>query len=93
MTKRNNPKDAELMKDKGKFSIEITYSGATASVIVCDAVGVCEVNSERVRIITKRGGLLIIGRRLSVATLYDRSLEISGIIYEMKFGKRPGEGV
>ena len=81
------------MKDKGRFSIEITYSGAIASVIVCDAVGVCEADSLHVRIITRRGGLLIVGRRLSVATLYDRSLEISGIIYEMKFGKRAGDGV
>ena len=83
----------KAIRDKNRFSIEITYSGGGASVIVCDVVGVCEADSGRVKIITRRGLLLIIGRRLSVATLYDKSLEISGIIYEMKFGKRAGDGV
>ena len=92
MIKRQRMQDGEETQSN-RFSIEISYSRGGASVIVCDAVGVCEADSLHVRIITKRGGLLIVGRRLSVATLYDSSLEISGIIYEMKFGKRAGEGV
>ena len=53
----------------------------------------CEADAERIRLITKRGGILISGKRLSVTALYDRALEITGVIYEMKFGKRAGGAV
>ena len=93
MTKAKMPQEAEETSGKNRFSIEISYSGAIASVIVCDAVGVCEADADRIRLITKRGGILISGNRLSVTALYDRALEITGVIYEMKFGKRAGGAV
>ncbi len=90
MTNQGQNKSGDKAVGKASFHMEITSGALGVSLLVNGVVGVCELDSEFVSLITSRGGLSLIGRGLSVSSLAERTLEVSGKITEIKFasGKR-----
>ncbi len=71
-----------------RFHIEIDSGVLGTSLLVNGVVGVCELSAERIRLITKRGSLVLLGRRLSVSSLVSGTLEINGALSAVQIGVR-----
>ena len=72
-----------------EFNIEVTRKGIGVSVVISGAVGISELDEERVGIVTHKARVIISGSKLSLSVFEGRTVEIVGRVLgvELKYGK------
>ncbi len=66
--------------------IELDAGALSSTLLVYGAIGVREVSEQAINIITNRGRLQVFGSNLSVSSLAEGVLEVSGAILDIALG-------